>query len=147
MSDGTFHELNTGDVTDDDWEVFDDALQQSPLPPEPAADTPVVNKAVEPPRPTRVIGSSYFNIAGGSTIPFQVVWPDPNRVELHIRVRNIDPALYAAARFTNDRTDSPTISGFSIDNYDGDVAITGHTGTLWCLANLDTVVNVYAVTK
>ena len=63
MSDGMFHELNTGDVTDDDWEVFDDALQQSPLPPEPAADTPVVNKAVEPPRPTRVIGSSYFNIA------------------------------------------------------------------------------------
>ena len=144
MSDGMFHELNTGDVTDDDWEVFDDALQQSPLPPEPAADTPVINKTVEPPRPTRVIGSTYAGING---VAFQVAWPDPNRIELHVRVRNTDPVEYGVATFTNDRTDSPTISGFAIDNYDGDVRITGHTGPLWCIMTTNTVVNVYAVTK
>ena len=143
MSDGTFHELNTGDVTDDDWEVFDDALQQSPLPPEPAADTPVVNKSVEPPRPTRILGSTYAGING---VVFQVAWPDPNRIELHIRVRNTDPVQYASASFTNDRTDHIS-SGFSIDNFDGDTCITGHTGALWCIMTTDTNVNVYGVTK
>ena len=137
MSDGMFHELNTGDVTDDDWEVFDDALQQSPIPPEPSTDTPVVNKTVDPPVLTRIMAVTMLPIAAG---PWQAAWPDPKRRELHIRVFGDDDSTNAV--FMSD----PYGLGFPVNNGSGDVVLTGHTGALW-VANPDNKVSVWSVTE
>lgn len=84
MSDPTFVPLHTGDTTDDDAEIFGDYLQQSPNPPEPPADTPVVAKTVEPPKLTRILGATYkFN---APVAPFQAAWKAPDRQELHVSV-------------------------------------------------------------
>ena len=143
MSDPTFEPLHTGNTGDDDWQVFDDYLQQSPLPPEPPADTPIVNKEAKPPSLTRIVSNTYNFANAGPTAPvvFQCAWPDPNRQELHLRVfssTGTDSAQFA---------DSKDGQQISVNALDLDVRLC-HAGALWAtVTNPAVTIQVWSVTK
>ena len=122
MSDPTFVPLHTGDTADDDAEIFGDYLQQSPNPPEPPADTPVVAKTVEPPKLTRILGTTYKFTA--PVTAFQAAWKAPGRQELHVSVAS-------GHVFIGSERDSCFVK---ITANMCDVSFC-HTGTLWVLTN------------
>lgn len=142
MSDPNFEPLHTGDTGDDDWAVFDDYLQQSPLPPNPPADTPVRNKEAEPPKFTRIVPNrySFLNASPSNPIVFQCAWPDPNRTELHLRV------------FSSTATDEVQFADakdgqyFSVSQLDQEIKLC-HNGALWAKVSNAATVQIWAVTK
>lgn len=85
MSDPTFVPLNTGDPDDDDATIFDEMLQQAPMPPDPAASATLVTEHKKTPQKPTPLFTSFITVSADSD-PFPLVNTDLNRKELHIRV-------------------------------------------------------------